>query len=425
EVPDEKFKNRAEGKSSLQILGGHELEEMNGSAPGVPGEVRVTYWPEGKRGAVVESPWEEVEPMADYCHQILLSELAAGTSYKLEVAGRAPGGNQSSVTLVGGFNTAPAEDVAAPVRFTVVTGQSYWRRDDPENGHRIYPRMLALEPDFFVHTGDIEYYDSARPWAVNAELARYKWNRLYALPFQRDFHRQVASYFEKDDHDTTKNDSWPGQDYGDLTWEEGLAIFREQFPMGEKTYRTYRWGKDLQVWFVEGRDFRSPNNMPDGPEKTIWGAEQKQWFFRTVEASDATFRVLLSPTPIVGPDRVKKNDNHANRGFTHEGNELRAFIGSQSNMFVVCGDRHWQYVSVDPVSGTREYSCGPTSEEHAGGFSQKYRSEMHRYLNVVGGFLEVAVDREGGNPRIAFRHHGVDGAVLNEEAHRASRAGNQ
>ena len=45
--------------------------------------------------------------------------------------------------------------------------------------------------------------------------------------------------------------------------------------MGEQTYRTFRWGKDLQIWLVEGRDFRSPNNMPDGPDKTIWGAEQK------------------------------------------------------------------------------------------------------------------------------------------------------
>lgn len=65
--------------------------------------------------------------------------------------------------------------------------------------------------------------------------------------------------------------------------------------MGDKTYRTVRWGKDLQIWMVEGRDFRSPNTMEDGPEKTIWGAEQMAWFKRTVQASDATFRVLTHP----------------------------------------------------------------------------------------------------------------------------------
>ena len=85
----------------------------------------------------------------------------------------------------------------------------------------------------------------------------------------------------KDDHDTTSNDSWPGIDFVDLTWEQGKELFVEQFPIRKKNYRTIRWGKDLQIWLVEGRDFRSPNTMTDGPKKSIWGKEQKEWFFRT------------------------------------------------------------------------------------------------------------------------------------------------
>jgi alkaline phosphatase D len=189
--------------------------------------------------------------------------------------------------------------------------------------------------------------------------------------------------------------------------------------MGEKTYRTFRWGQDLQIWLVEGGDFRSPNNMPDGPTKTIWGKEQKQWFFDTVEKSDATFRILISPMPIVGPDRGSKNDNHANKGFTHEGDELRAFIGKQKNMFVVCGDRHWQYISEDAKSGVREYSCGPTSNVHAGGFSQKNRSSMHHYLNVKGGFLSVVIERIDGHAHAVCTHHGVDGTVYKRDVLKA------
>ncbi len=44
--------------------------------------------------------------------------------------------------------------------------------------------------------------------------------------------------------------------------------------MGERTYRTIRWGKGLQIWMVEGRLYRSPNTMEDGLQKTIWGKEQ-------------------------------------------------------------------------------------------------------------------------------------------------------
>jgi alkaline phosphatase D len=39
----------------------------------------------------------------------------------------------------------------------------------------------------------------------------------------------------------------------------------------------------------------------------------------------------------------------------------------------------------------------------------------HRYLNVVGGFLAVTVDRRDGKPTAIFRHYSVDGEILNED----------
>ena len=52
--------------------------------------------------------------------------------------------------------------------------------------------------------------------------------------------------------------------------------------------------RDLQLWFVEGRDYRSPNRMRDGPEKSIWGAEQRAWLQSTLRESDATFKIVAS-----------------------------------------------------------------------------------------------------------------------------------
>jgi alkaline phosphatase D len=398
---------------------GRTLEEMEGSVPGAAGEVRVIYWPQEAPDRSHAAPWQAVDPEADFTRQFQLRDLAAGASYRLKVEGRPAGAKEPTCTLAGGFETAPEAAEPARVAFVVVTCQEYPRRDDPENGHRIYPLMHKLEPDFFVHTGDIEYYDRPLPFGRSRELARFKWNRIFALPFQRRFHQNVASYFMKDDHDTLRDDCWPGQRYGDLTWEQGLAIFREQVPMGESTYRTVRWGKDLQVWMVEGRDFRTPNKQPDGPDKTIWGRQQKEWFYRTVKESDATFRVLISPTPLVGPDRANKNDSYANKGFTYEGNEIREFLGAQKNMYVICGDRHWQYASVDPRTGVREYACGPSSDSHAGGFNESLRTEMHRYLRIEGGFLQVVVERAEDKPAITFRHYGTDGKVRHEDRHTA------
>ncbi|GAJ23741.1 unnamed protein product, partial [marine sediment metagenome] len=38
-----------------------------------------------------------------------------------------------------------------------------------------------------------------------------------------------------------------------------------------------------------------------------------------------------------------------------------------------------------------------------------------RYLNVIGGFLAVIVDRSEDKPTLTFRHYGVDGDILNED----------
>jgi len=200
-----------------------------------------------------------------------------------------------------------------------------------------------------------------------------------------------------------------------ITISHGATIEKLAKALRDSTYRTFRWGRGLQIWLVEERDFRSPNTMPDEPRKTIWGAEQKAWFKRSVGQSDATFRILISPTPLVDPGRTSKNDNHANAGFTHEGDELRQFVSKQKNMYVICGDRHWQYVSVDAKTGVREYSCGPASNKHAGGWSDDKRYPEHQYLNVTGGFLAVTVDRPGGKPTLTFRHYSVDGEILNED----------
>ena len=202
-----------------------------------------------------------------------------------------------------------------------------------------------------------------------------------------------------------------------FTFKQGLEISPQQVPMGKSTYRTRRWGKELQIWMVEGRDFRSANNAPDGTKKTIWGAEQMVWFKKTVAASDAAFRVLISPTPIVGPDRDNKRDNHSNKVFMHEGDQLRAFIAKQKNMVVVCDDRHWQYLSIHPKTGVREYSCGPASNQHAAGWSQSdFRKDIHQYLNVTGGFLSDTVERQAGKLKLTFRWHDVNGKVLREDA---------
>ena len=372
----------------------------------------------------------DVGPESDFSHQWPIEGLTPATRYFVRVTAHGADG-QVTAKLEGSFTTAAQPDQWQDVRFAVITGQAYKDLDHAEGFH-IYPAMRKAGIQFLVPTGDTVYYDSDPPLANTAQMARHHWHRMYALPRHTLFHRFVPGYWEKDDHDTVKNDCWPPQGKnadrsdelkGNLTFFKGLKIFREQVPMGEKTYRTFRWGKGLQVWLVEGRDFRSANNAPDGPDKTIWGRAQREWLQTSVLASDADFKVLVSPTPIVGPDRGNKADNHANAAFAHEGNAFRKWTQDNKltgKFFVCCGDRHWQYHSVDPTTGLHEFSCGPASDKHASGSPGK-DDEFHKFHRVQGGFLTVSVSRPEGVPTAAFRFHDVQGLVVHEHLVPAAR----
>lgn len=396
----------------VQFPEGYDINNIEGAVPGSKGRARIKIRQKGQEDWK-QMDWQQVDALRDYTMQFELNNLVSGKEYELLIEAGSLKNNKVSAFLEGKFKTAPKADVPSDVNFIVTTGTSY-PDVDSENGYKLYPSSLKLNPEFFVHTGDIVYYDEL---AKTIGLARWHWDRMYSFPNNIEFHRQVPSYFIKDDHDTWMNDAYPGMQtkfMGEFTYQQGTQVFLDEVPMGEKTYRTVRWGKDLQIWMVEGRDYRSPNPDPDGPDKTIWGAEQMIWFKRTVGESNATFKVLISPTPIVGPDRSNKNDNHANEGFQYEGDMLREFISRQKNMITVCGDRHWQYVSKDAKTGLIEFSCGPGSDDHAGGWKQGEVYPEHLYLNVVGGFLEGAVSYTNGIPKLIFRHYNPDGKVLNE-----------
>ncbi|MBI1312504.1 alkaline phosphatase [bacterium] len=387
------------------------VAEIEGACPGMAGLVRLRYGQKSDLSDAVETDWIEVGESSDFIHQFLLRGLQSGSEYHyMSQATESVGGPVRS-EFRGRFFTAPAAATPSDFRFCVMTCQGYPDRDHVD-GHPIYPSMLALEPKFVTLTGDLVYYDSNEPRAVTPALARLHWERMFSLPRLIAMLRNASSYWLKDDHDTLRDDAWPGMTAGELTWNEGLEIFRQQAPIGPQPYRTFRWGRDLQIWFTDGRDFRSPNRMPDGPDKTIWGAEQKAWFKRTVAESDATWKILVSPTPLVGPDRKTKNDNHSNAGFAHEGNEIRNWLKEHvpDNFFVVCGDRHWQYHSVHPESGTQEFSVGAASDSHAGGTPGEDKA-YHRFHRVKGGFLCVELRPKGRESEITFQLRDVNGAV--------------
>ncbi|TXE15026.1 alkaline phosphatase [Seonamhaeicola algicola] len=388
------------------------VDEMDGAVRGTFGEVKIELF---SAKDTISIDWAFVSALKDYTYKRKVENLKPNTFYNIKLTGR-KGAEFSETVVYGSFFTAPDPNDIEPVLFTSSTCQLFWSYDDPKRGFKIYDEMKKLKPKFHSQTGDYVYYDKPGPFVKTIEMARHKWHAMNSWPSLKEFYMQTPLYIEKDDHDLLRDDAYPGRaPLGEVTFEDGLALWYEQTPIGKKPYRTQRWGKDLQVWFVEVREFRSDNTIEDSAEKTIWGKAQIQWFKETIEASDATFKVLISPTPIVGPDRpTGKNDNHSNKAFQTEGAWLRSYL-AENKVFVVNGDRHWQYASVDSISGLREFSQGAVSDFHAGGWEESNVLPQHKFLRVKGGFLATKVYRKRDKPFIEFLHYDVDGNIVHKE----------
>jgi alkaline phosphatase D len=389
------------------------VEEMDGAVEGVFGQVKMTL---SNGGESIKIDWKYVSAYRDFTIMEHIDHLKPDTEYEVVLQGRKEKDGPVSV-LKGSFKTAPDKESIVSVGFTSSTCQYFWDYDDAVRGFKAYDSMRKLNPSFHCQTGDYVYYDKPGPMSYNVELARHKWHAINSWPSLVDFYATVPSFLQKDDHDILKDDASPqSEPFGELTFDDALQIWYEQVPLNEKPFRSIRWGKDLEVWLVEGREFRSDNKMEDGEEKSIFGKEQREWLRKSIETSDASFKILMSPTPVVGPDRAKgKNDNHSNNAYKTEGTWLRSFLSEQKNTFVVNGDRHWQYVSQDPETGLLEFSQGPTSDAHAQGWKQEDLRPEHKFLRVKGGFLYVSVERKDNIPTINFSHYDVNGNVVHEE----------
>ncbi|WP_442508007.1 beta-propeller fold lactonase family protein [Novipirellula sp. SH528] len=333
------------------------------------------------------TPLQSASPEHDFIVRASLTGLNPDTQYFYRtVYGESDAKLDFGLTC--SFRTLPGAKVARPVKFVIGSCMNYVKfmhgkagnasgpltatNADKQLGFPAFASMKKLQPEFFVGTGDIVYYDNPFRVAKTVEELRRCWHEQFRFPRMIEFLQHVPAYWSKDDHDFRFNDSDP-QTNKLPSAETGINMFHEQLPLAPSdaespsSYRTIRVSRDLQIWLTEGRDYRSANDSPDGPNKSMWGTEQREWLKSTLAASDAKWKLLLSPTPMVGPDDGYKNDNHTTlTGFRYEANQFFDWVKENQigNLFLVCGDRHWQYHSIHP-SGINEFSCGALNDENS------------------------------------------------------------
>jgi alkaline phosphatase D len=265
--------------------------------------VRIRYAPEDGDGEprAVEM---RVLVARDHTARLVLRGLRPRTRYAYEVAA-------GRHVADGSFVTAPTPDTPASVRLLWsgdLGGGGYCR--DVEDGYPIFDVMARLHPDLFLFVGDTVYADrlcgtaSHVPGAdfiaatVQQFHAKHRYNR--ADRALQAFFRRTAVFAIWDDHEVRNNFAGPTEPLMPVGRQTFLDYWPIAGPPEEPTrlYRRVRWGRDVEIFILDTRQYRSPNAAHDGPGKTMLGEAQRRWLLEGLVHSDATWKLVVSTVPL-------------------------------------------------------------------------------------------------------------------------------
>jgi phosphodiesterase/alkaline phosphatase D-like protein len=303
---------------------------------------------------------------------------------------------------VGTFTTAPKRSQSKTIEFAWTGDQDF----NPEPGKKkpywnngeVLRRMKAERNAFNVMLGDTIYSDSEVPGRLNpiATTVRAKWAKYkvnLGMPPLRALRASTGYYSHWDDHEFV-NDFSPAENSfdngvninGRTLYNRGVKAFRSYAPVtyskANGIYRTARWGKNLELFFLDERSFRSANADANGvcnnpstgspdlaptapqahrtlfsavtpslaqpvsqacldkindPNRTFLGQRQLSRFVAAIKKSDARFKVIMNEMPIqqyyVLPyDRWE--------GFAAERQQLLQELQSVKNVIFLTTDVH-------------------------------------------------------------------------------------
>ena len=291
--------------------------------------------------------------------------------------------------------------------------------DEARGGMQTYQAMQKMEPDFFVHSGDVCYadgpfaseikMDDGSTWKnivtestrkVAETLGEFRANFRYNLldKHVRNFNSTVPVFAQWDDHETVNN--WfPGEQ---LTNDDRYTIksvsllaararqaFFDYMPIrpsaSRQIYRKIARGSLLELFFLDLRSYKGPNTKNNQAAQSAtsnyFGGSQLSWLKQQLKSCRSTWKFICSDMPIGLIVADGENfENNANGDGPPLGRELEVaellrFIKEQEikNVVFITADVHYAASHYyDPNAATFtdfkpfwEFVSGPL---HAGTF---------------------------------------------------------
>ena len=346
-----------------------------------PGEVTVDV---AVGGTAPRRLTREATAADDLVVHVPLDGLAPATRYRYAIG-------QGGERVDGEFATAPPPGAAARLTFLWsgdLGGGGFCRLLD--GGYRVFRAMARRPADFFLFVGDTIYADVPchRPGVVpGADFvattpaqfrARHRYNR--EDPAVQEFLRRTPVYAIWDDHEV-RND-FAGTT--DPLMPIGRQAFLDYWPVATagddptRLYRSVRWGRLLEIFILDTRQYRSDDAELDGPGKTMLGAAQRRWLVDGVTASTALWKVVVTSVPLAVPTgRPERRDSWTDAnvfgmpaengtGFVTERDAiLKAFRtrGVKNLVFLAADVHHAELIRHRPTSdwSFHEFIAGPLS----------------------------------------------------------------
>ena len=283
-------------------------------------------------------------PENDFTGAVAIDRLSADTAWFYRLVDARSG---APVSRTGRFRTAPS--TPRPFSFA-------WSGDMQEQYQpfRLFEAMGRRGPDFFLLLGDTVYADS--PLAQFYPSLRHYRSKHYANRRDRhlqDFLLSHPTYAIWDDHET-ENDAHSGHPHMPLA----RRVFREYWPCrslaDDGLYRRVAWA-GVDFFILDTRSYRSPQNVEDGPGKTMLGPAQKAWFLEALSASTAPFKFVATPTPFQGGGQDTWG------GYRAERDEIVAHLRARKIRGVVflTADYHLAREWANPRMPFRDFMAGP------------------------------------------------------------------
>jgi len=386
------------------------------------GRIDVAYRADGGGGERTASI--DASPARDLTGKVALTGLSPGSRYRYRLT-------QDGARVEGTFVTAPRPSDAAPVRL-VWSGDLGSRTQcrHVTDGYPIFRALARVPADFFVFLGDTVYgdhpcggpdrvpgYDFIAT-TVPEYRAKHRYNREDAGV--QAYFRSLSVYAIWDDHEVKNDFSGPSERLMPIGREAFIDYFPIVPPVEEpgRLYRKFRWGRLVELFILDTRQYRSPNSERDGPAKTMLGAAQKQWLIDSVTSSTATWKLVVSSVSLSVPTGGRNHDSWSNAnalgfpedngtGFAVERDAiLRALReGGVKNLVVLAADVHHAEVirhHPTPWWSFHEMIAGPLSAS----FGRPRPLDMElvpKSLFALGGvenFGALSVDESGLTVRV-------------------------